>query len=348
MENITAIIPAYNPDKKFHTVIEGLIQAGFKHIIVVNDGTDKKFLSLFDKIEKNKKCVLITHEENFGKGRALKTGFKYFLKHFPNDIGVVTLDADNQHKVKDVVKCAKALKENPNKLILGVRNFDGENVPKKSKLGNKATSLAFKLFCDLNISDTQTGLRAIPSIFVEKLLNTVGEKFEFETNMLLDTKVYGVKIIEVPIETVYINGNTTSNFNPLTDSFSIYKVIFKFMCSSFSSIICDYALFILLGIIFDFLPHAFSLLIATVVARLISSFINFSLNRKLVFKNETKFKKSIIKYYILVATNILLSYIGIYLLTTNLNFNEVVAKMLMDVVLFMFSFKIQIKWVFKN
>lgn len=348
MENITAIIPAYNPDKKFHTVIEGLIQAGFKHIIVVNDGTDKKFLSLFDKIEKNKKCVLITHEENFGKGRALKTGFKYFLKHFPNDIGVVTLDADNQHKVKDVVKCAKALKENPNKLILGVRNFDGENVPKKSKLGNKATSLAFKLFCDLNISDTQTGLRAIPSIFVEKLLNTVGEKFEFETNMLLDTKVYGVKIIEVPIETVYINGNTTSNFNPLTDSFSIYKVIFKFMCSSFSSIICDYALFILLGIIFDFLPHAFSLLIATVVARLISSFINFSLNRKLVFKNEAKFKKSIIKYYILVATNILLSYVGIYLLTTNLNFNEVVAKMLMDVVLFMFSFKIQIKWVFKN
>lgn len=348
MENITAIIPAYNPDKKFHTVIEGLIQAGFKHIIVVNDGTDKKFLSLFDKIEKNKKCVLITHEENFGKGRALKTGFKYFLKHFPNDIGVVTLDADNQHKVKDVVKCAKALKENPNKLILGVRNFDGENVPKKSKLGNKVTSLAFKIFCDLNISDTQTGLRAIPSIFVEKLLNTVGEKFEFETNMLLDTKVYGVKIIEVPIETVYINGNTTSNFNPLTDSFSIYKVIFKFMCSSFSSIICDYALFILLGIIFDFLPHAFSLLIATVVARLISSFINFSLNRKLVFKNEAKFKKSIIKYYILVATNILLSYAGIYLLTTSLNFNEVVAKILMDVVLFMFSFKIQVKWVFKN
>ncbi len=348
MENITAIIPAYNPDKKFHTVIEGLIQAGFKHIIVVNDGTDKKFLSLFDKIEKNKKCVLITHEENFGKGRALKTGFKYFLKHFPNDIGVVTLDADNQHKVKDVVKCAKALKENPNKLILGVRNFDGENVPKKSKLGNKVTSLAFKIFCDLNISDTQTGLRAIPSIFVEKLLNTVGEKFEFETNMLLDTKVYGVKIIEVPIETVYINGNTTSNFNPLTDSFSIYKVIFKFMCSSFSSIICDYALFILLGIIFDFLPHAFSLLIATVVARLISSFINFSLNRKLVFKNEAKFKKSIIKYYILVSTNILLSYAGIYLLTTSLNFNEVVAKILMDVVLFMFSFKIQVKWVFKN
>lgn len=348
MDNITAIIPSYNPDKKFHTVIDGLIQAGFKHIIVINDGTDEKFLPFFNKIEKNKKCILITHEENFGKGRALKTGFKYFLKHFPNDIGVITLDADNQHKIKDVVECAKALKENPSKLILGVRNFNGENIPKRSKLGNKTTSLAFKIFCDLKISDTQTGLRAIPAIFVEKLLSTTGERFEFETNMLLDTKIYGIKILEVPIETVYINGNTTSNFNPLTDSFSIYKVIFKFMCSSFSSITCDYALFILLGIIFDFLPHAISLLIATVIARLISSFINFNLNRKLVFKNEAKFKKSIIKYYTLTTCNIILSYTGIYLLTTELNLNEVVAKVLMDLVLFLFSFKIQTGWVFKN
>ena len=348
MDNITAIIPAYNPDKKFHTVIEGLVQAGFKHIIVINDGTDSEFLNLFDKVKRNKNCVLITHEENLGKGRALKTGFKYFLKHFPNDIGVVTLDADNQHKVKDVIKCAKALKENPSKLILGVRNFNQHDVPNKSKFGNKATSLAFKLFCDLDISDTQTGLRAIPSILVEKLLNTLGEKFEFETNMLLDTKTYGIKIMEVPIETVYINGNTTSNFNPLIDSFSIYKVIFKFMCSSFSSIFCDYALFILLGAIFAFLPDALSLLIATVVARLISSFINFNLNRKLVFNSDSKLKKCIVKYYALATITIMLSYTGIYLLTTKLGFNEVLAKMLMDVILFLLSFRIQVKWVFKN
>lgn len=348
MNNITAIIPAYNPDKKFHVVIEGLVQAGFKHIIVVNDGTDPKFLNLFEKVKRNKNCVLITHEENLGKGRALKTAFKYFLKHFPNDIGVVTLDADNQHKVKDVVKCAKELKNNPSKLILGVRNFNIDNIPKRSSYGNKLTSLAFKLFCDLNISDTQTGLRAIPSFFIEKLLDTVGEKFEFETNMLLDTKIYGIKTKEVPIETVYINGNTTSNFNPLTDSFSIYKVIVKFLCSSFSSVICDYSLFIILGLIFNFLPHAISLLIATVTARLVSSFINFTINRKMVFKNSSKLKKRIIRYYILVSATILLSYSGIYILTTTFSLQEVIAKIIMDLVLFLASFKLQSRWVFKN
>lgn len=348
MNNITAIIPAYNPDKKFHVVIEGLVQAGFNHIIVINDGTISKFEPLFDKIKNNKHCILITHEENLGKGRALKSGFKYFLKHFPNDIGVITLDADNQHKLKDVIKCAKELKQNPGKLILGVRNFNKDNVPYRSYLGNKLTSLAFKIFCDLNISDTQTGLRAIPATFVAKLLDTAGERFEFETNMLLDTKNYGITIKEVQIETVYINGNTSSNFNPLTDSFSIYKVMAKFLCSSLSSVICDYSLFILLGIIFDFLPHATSLLIATVTARIISSFINFTINRKMVFRNSSKLKKRMIRYYILVFGIIILSYLGIYTLTTKFYFSEVISKIIMDIILFLISFKIQTRWVFKN
>ena len=60
--NVTAVIPAYNPDKKFLVVIEGLVQAGFKHIIVVNDGTEEKYKSLFDKVRKNKHCVLLEHE----------------------------------------------------------------------------------------------------------------------------------------------------------------------------------------------------------------------------------------------------------------------------------------------
>ena len=94
--NITAIIPAYNPDKKFHIVIDDLVKSGFEHIIVVNDGTDSRYLDLFNKVEKNKNCILLKHEINRGKGRALKTAFKYFLENFSNDIGVVTLDADNQ------------------------------------------------------------------------------------------------------------------------------------------------------------------------------------------------------------------------------------------------------------
>ena len=193
--NVTAIIPAYNPDKKFHVVIDGLVQAGFKHIIVVNDGTALEYIKLFEKVEENKNCVLLTHKVNKGKGRALKTAFEYYLKNFSEDIGVVTLDADNQHKVEDVITCAKELKKHSDSLIIGTRNFNLETVPKRSALGNKITSFAFKNLCGVDISDTQSGLRGIPKEFVKSLINVKGERFEFETNMLLETKL--LKIVEI-------------------------------------------------------------------------------------------------------------------------------------------------------
>ena len=345
--NVTAIIPAYNPDKKFHVVIEGLVQAGFEHIIVVNDGTSEKYINLFDKVKRNKKCVFLEHEINLGKGRALKTAFKYFLKNFPDDIGVVTLDADNQHKVNDVIKCANELKKHTESLIIGSRNFNLENVPKRSSLGNKITSFAFSTLCGIKITDTQSGLRAIPRKFVEKLINVKGERFEFETNMLLETKVQKIPIREVNIETVYINGNTSSNFNPLLDSFNIYKVIFKFLFSSGASIICDYLLFILLGIVFSFLPQKIELFISIFGARIISSIVNFNINRKVVFKNSDNIKRLILKYYLLVAIIMTCSYLGVYFLTVKFAINELLAKVIIDIILFIASFKVQINWVFK-
>jgi len=344
--SVTAIIPAYNPDKKFYIVIEGLIQAGFKNIIVVNDGTDERYKNIFEKIKNNKKCIFLEHDTNLGKGRALKTAFNYFLRNYPEDIGVVTLDADNQHKISDVIKCTKELKKHPNHLIIGSRNFNQENVPKRSALGNKITSFAFGVFCGLKVTDTQSGLRAIPTEFVKKLINLEGERFEFETNMLLETKVLKIPIREVEIETVYINGNTSSNFNPLLDSFNIYKVIFKFLFSSFTSIICDYAFFILLGMFFSFLPQQLELLIAIFGARTISSIVNFNLNRKIVFRNSDDIKKLIIRYYILASVIMFCSYAGVYFFTYKFNMEEIVAKIIIDIILFIASFKFQNNWVF--
>lgn len=344
--NVTAIIPAFNPDKKLHVILENLIQAGFNHIIVVDDGTEDKYVKFFDKIKNNSAYVFLHHNKNLGKGRALKTAFNYFLDNFPDDIGVVTIDADNQHKIKDVYSCTEELIKNPEALILGVRNFDLNVVPRKSSMGNKITSFAFRAFCGLKISDTQTGLRAIPKKFVETLINTVGERFEFETNMLLETKNLNIPIQEVKIETVYIDGNTRSNFNPLLDSFSIYAVIFKFICSSFASIICDYFLFVALSQIFANLGPAISLFIGTVSARIFSSMINFSLNKRVVFKSHAKLKYVIFKYYLLAGLIMLFSYFGIYFLSTRLYIPTIISKAITDVLLFLISFRMQIKWVF--
>ena len=72
------------------------------------------------------------------------------------------------------------------KVVLGVRTFDGDDVPFKSRFGNNLTSFVFKAMCGLNISDTQTGLRAIPYRYLQTFCEIEGEHFEYETRMLLE------------------------------------------------------------------------------------------------------------------------------------------------------------------
>ena len=83
------------------------------------------------------------------------------------------------------MKCKQVLLKCKQDLILGVRAFDQENVPAKSQFGNNLTRKVFRTLYKVDISDTQTGLRGIPTDFMKILLDVPGERFEFETRMLI-------------------------------------------------------------------------------------------------------------------------------------------------------------------
>lgn len=343
---VTAIVPSLNPDEKFLKVINNLVSAGFDRIIVVNDGSAHDKKHFFDAAEKNGVCTVLTHNKNLGKGRALKTAFNHFLNSNSDHTGVVTVDGDGQHLVSDVVKCVKCLNAYPGNLILGVRNFNSIDTPMRSKFGNKITSFAFQSLCGLSISDTQTGLRAIPARFVRQILDLPGERFDYETNMLLETKRKNIPVKEVKIETVYIDENRSSHFNPLTDSLSIYRVIGKFIWSSIASMLCDFSLFMILTYLFSYLPLSTNLLIATIGARIVSSLLNFIINRKIVFSSQGHMRPTLIKYYSLCIIQISLSYLGVYTLKT-IGINIALSKIITDSILFLCSFRLQLGWVFK-
>ena len=91
--------------------------------------------------------TLLIHECNQGKGRALKTAFSYILDNCPEAIGTVTADSDGQHTIECIFSVSNELMKNPNNLILGVRNFEEENIPWKSEFGNKnAFGKCWKIF----------------------------------------------------------------------------------------------------------------------------------------------------------------------------------------------------------
>ena len=349
--NVSVIIPSLNPDDKLIKVVDSLIEYGFEDIILVNDGSDQAHMEEFNYLEKYSECQVLTHEVNKGKGRALKTAFDFCIANRLDIDGVVTVDGDNQHKAKDIFNCVKAMKENENNIILGVRDFKGENVPAKSRIGNIMTSFVFKFACGLNISDTQTGLRAIPRQYLQLFSEVKGERFEYETNMLLEFKHSGLPYKEVKIETVYIEENASTHFNPIKDSIKIYGVIFKFLFSSIMSSVIDLSVFSLISfILINRMGTYASILIATVSARVISSLFNFSFNRKAVFKSEKSIKNSIMRYYILCVCQLLVSFGLVYFVTVALSLGKgltVVSKAVIDTILFMISFRIQRRWVFK-
>ncbi|MDR1136826.1 MAG: glycosyltransferase family 2 protein [Synergistaceae bacterium] len=233
--DLVVVLPSFNPDEKLTGVLEGLTAAGFRHIVVVDDGSGGEHVALFSAAREQFGCDNPAHGENRGKGRALKTGFEFVLKHYPGCAGVITADGDGQHKICDIMACAEALLSSPDTLILGVRDIIGSVAPFRSRLGNRLTSMAFRVFCGMNISDTQTGLRGIPACALEKFRQVKGERFEYETNMLLSSGVLGIPIREVKIGAVYIDGNASSHFRAVRDSVKVYSAIFPFALRSAAS-----------------------------------------------------------------------------------------------------------------
>ena len=222
---VVPIIPSLNPDEKLIKIVNEL-RKNFKKIIIVNDGSvsDK----IFKKLESFDECIVLTHKENYGKGRALKTAFAYYQENLIDSYsGVIALDADGQHNVSDVIKISKVLEEK-NNFILGTRLFDTKETPFRNKMGNRITSRIFKWIYGIYIKDTQTGLRARPNRLIPFLLKIEGDRFEYELNELIDLVKKKEKIEEVDIETVYLNdSNKKSHFKVFKDSYRIYKILFS-------------------------------------------------------------------------------------------------------------------------
>ena len=222
---VSVIIPSLNPDEKLVTVVDSLVKKGFKDIILVNDGSDESHMWPFEKVGAYDECTILTHEVNRGKGRALKTAFEYCIKNREGYIGVVTVDGDNQHQADDIMNCCEAM-VSQDKVVLGVRTFDGDDVPFKSRFGNNLTSFVFKAMCGLAISDTQTGLRLIPYKYIKDIINLEGSRYEYEINILLYFLKNDISIKEIPITTIYeTKKNETSHYRCIKDSLRIYKII---------------------------------------------------------------------------------------------------------------------------
>lgn len=334
-------IPAYRPSLSMPAMVAEIVSLLSVPVVVVDDGSGPEFEAVFASVGRIPGVCVLRHAVNLGKGQALKTAFNHVLLHHLDCSGVVTADADGQHAPRDIARIAAELARFPHSLVLGSRTF-AQGVPWRSRIGNSITAIVFSFFLGKRVPDTQTGLRAIPTAFLPRLMRIQSTGYEFETEMLVCAVRDGLGLHCLPIETIYEDGNPSSHFNPLWDSMKIYYVFFRFCSSSIISAALDFLLF------FFAYWVSTNILFSSLLARCGSGAFNFYTNKMFTFKSVHSHLSEALRYISLALAILAASYSLIVVMVDLVGLNVYLSKIMVETFLFVTSFTLQQTFVFRG
>ena len=120
-----------------------------------------------------------------------------------------------------------------------------------------------------------------------KLLDLHGERYEYETNVLIETNYRDIDIKEVVIDTIYINNNETSHFNPVKDSLKVYRLFAYYILVTLFAYIIECFIFYKT---FDISNKFWVLPLFLFLSKLVSTIII------MMFNNHINIKYAIINY----------------------------------------------------
>jgi len=215
---VFCVIPAFNEEKYIYDVAK-MAKEFVDVVVVVDDGsTDKTFSRAIDS-----GAVVLRHEENMGKGAALRTGFKYALEHGA-DV-VVTLDGDMQHDPLEIPKFLEKIREERVDIVVGSRFLKKvKGMPIQRRLSNFITTKILNKVFKVPITDSQSGFRAFKRKVLEKV-TFKDNKYGAETEILIEAKRKRFNIVEIPISVKY--EGQQSKIRPIRETFSWIWLIIK-------------------------------------------------------------------------------------------------------------------------
>ncbi|MFL6584684.1 MAG: glycosyltransferase family 2 protein [Chthoniobacterales bacterium] len=215
---IAAVIPAFQEEKHIGDVVRRTL-AQVPQVVVVDDGSKDTTAA----VAREAGAEVIVHPVNRGKGEAIKTGLRRTL-----ELGaeyVVILDADGQHLPEEIPRFVAQSKSTNGRLFVGTRMNDVATMPKLRRFVNRYMSRKISGLCGHVIPDTQCGFRMIHRDLIPDLLGG-GERFDYETEMLIVASRRGLQIESVPITTVY--ADEVSSIHPVRDTLRFFKLIRRY------------------------------------------------------------------------------------------------------------------------
>ena len=220
-EQTFIVIPAYNEETRVQPVIENLCDLGYK-MIVVNDGSSDNTLEKLKESQKKypENIFILNHIINRGMGAAIRTGLDAVLKHKPKYI--VNMDADGQHDIADIDKVCEPLINGRAEAVIGVRPFG--DMPKSKNFANTVMNFLTRFFYRVDVSDSQTGFRAITYDALKKIDIDV-EGYIIASEFLRQFRENDIKLEEVTIKTIYTPETQAKGTNAKVGIKIMFKMI---------------------------------------------------------------------------------------------------------------------------
>jgi len=216
---VLVVIPAFNAERSVANVVAGAREQ-IADVVVVDDGSADRTAD----VARAAGAHVLAHEQNRGKGAALKTGFKYACEHSYD--GVVTLDADGQHLPHEIPKFLECRARTNADLIIGGRAHLFEQMLPRRRMANRFSAWSIAKASKTGITDSQSGFRFYSARLLRGVkLHTDG--FDMESEVIVRAGCGGFSVVTTPIDLGFVDGVSTSHYKPLKDTLRIAWTVFR-------------------------------------------------------------------------------------------------------------------------
>jgi glycosyltransferase involved in cell wall biosynthesis len=216
-----ALIPALDCEATIAGVVHGCHEHASR-VLVVDDGSS-------DATAEKARAAgaeVLSHGRTLGKGAALCSGLRHLggrgLSH------AVSLDGDGEHLPSEIPKLVSESLEHPGALVIGARPGDSA-VAGINRFGNEFANVWVRLATGRDLGDTQCGLRVYP-IAGTLDLSPIGQRFDFETEILIRAARAGLEIRSVPVRVYYPPPDLRhSHYDKFWDTLRIIEMVVGLM-----------------------------------------------------------------------------------------------------------------------
>ncbi|OLE13015.1 MAG: hypothetical protein AUG52_02095 [Verrucomicrobia bacterium 13_1_20CM_3_54_17] len=216
-----AVIPAYQDEKHIGDIVRRTRER-LHYVLVVDDGSTDQTAQR----AREAGAEVIVHNQNRGKGEAIKTGLEYWFA-----------TVDGQHLPEEIDRFLAAVTcATHQTFLIGNRMNNLAGMPFIRRVVNRYMSSQISRLCGQDIPDTQCGFRMVDRHLAPELLSG-GNRFEYETEVLIIASRKGYRIESVPITTVY--SDQVSKIHPMRDALRFLKLMWRYRKGQHSHVVAE-------------------------------------------------------------------------------------------------------------